>query len=365
MVKKSIKFGDNSLQYSFDAGNGGIRGISSESRGVIEFAPIVAPLTKKKAVNREEANPHFSLRVDNEILVFGMEDVFAHGQRDLIRRRSGGDRYQKEDYTRFLDVLYLKCFDGHRGNSDPIAPTGVISLPVVQYQKDVVTNELREELIGEHKLEDHRQNCALRLVIDEKRLTLIPESYGAMMHYAFDPDTLKPRPNAAISGSSLVIDIGYDTTDVSLFEGTRYQRDQSFTIEDAGMGVIVRAIVDYIALTKRHADVTRVDFGLRAIAGVKPKTVKKVEFAPDEFIDVTDIYDTLLANLVSKIADGIETRFRGSVVRALLCGGGAYHTERHLADMMGAAHIFKVQDPDHANTLGGLTVVRLKAAAGR
>lgn len=215
------------------------------------------------------------------------------------------------------------------------------------------------------KLEDYRDNCALKVELMPKNLTITPESYGVMMHYAFDPETLKSRPNFQITRVTLVIDVGYDTTDVSVFEGVKYQRDLSFTLPNAGIGVIARAVRDYIKTMEHEADVSRIDAGMRRLAGVKPGAPKKLEFAPDQFVNVAELYDVRLANLARKITDEIETQLRTSISRALLTGGGAYHPERHMKDMLGSGNVFRSENPDHANVIGAMTAQHLKEAQGR
>lgn len=360
MAKKAAVVTDG-LTYSFDAGNGTCKAVSSDRADAIQFAPVIAPLTSKRAISPDEARPTYSLNADGQILVFGVEDVFAHGKRVAIRRLNSADRYLSPDYFLLMKVLYLQAFAARRGGSDYIAPTGAISVPVSQYNNDDVLGEIRAALVGRHTLEDY-EGCTLRLAIEDHRLIIVPESTGAMTHYAFDPKTLKKRNE--IAGSSLVIDIGYETTDVSLFEGMAYQRDQSFTIGRAGLGIVARQLQDHLRGALRDADVSRIDQGMRALAGTKPGIAKTIEVAPGINAEIGAVYDAEIDQVANKIADEILTVFSGTVNRALLSGGGAYHLHRALADRMNF-DIAPIPDADLSNVYGGHTIVRLKAAAGR
>jgi len=351
------------LFYSFDAGNGSCKGISNERQGdnAINFAPVIAPMTSKKAISGDDARPGFSLKVDDQILVFGVNDVFAHGKRAAIRRLNSAERYLSPDYFRLLDVLYLQAFSSLRGNADYIAPTGIISVPVSQFNNDDLIGQVRATLVGRHTLEDY-EGCTLRLAIEDKNLLIIPESTGAMTHYAFDPKTLKKR--ADVAGSSLVIDIGYETTDVSLFEGMAYQRDQSFTIPRAGMGIVARSIQESITKEIREADISRIDYGMRLIAGARAGAPKSIEVAPGIFASVEGIYDAEIDQLANKIADEIRTRFSGAVTRAVLAGGGALHLSRALSDSLPFTPDI-APDADMSNVQGAYTLLQLKLAVGR
>lgn len=351
------------MLYSHDAGNGAAKTVSSARDEVIKFAPVLAPVTDKKALNPEDEKPTYSLKVDGKTYVYGIDDVFKHGKRNGMRRLNSVERYTSPDYFNILNVLYLQAFSAYRGNSDYIAPMGVISVPIQQYNHDDVTGEIRDTLIGKHVLEDY-EGCTLRLQIDGGNLFILPESAGAMTHYAIDPETLRKRPDAPTAGTTLVIDIGYLTTDVSVFEGMAYQRDLAFTIQNAGMGQVANALYEYCNKSIRGVDISRIDQAMQKLAGMKMGHRKELEPTPGVFVDVGAVYDSEINVLANKIADGIRTQYPGTPVRALSAGGGAYHLKNSLPDML-PFDVVIAPDADDANVLGGYTYLRLKQQAGR
>lgn len=359
--KKQTLNGSN--LYSFDAGNGSAKGVSSARNEIIKFAPLIAPVTDKKALSTDDEKPGFSLKVDGKTYVFGVDDVFKHGRRNNMRRLNSEERYTSPDYFNILNVLFLQAFGAYRGNSEYIAPAGVISVPIKQYNDDSITGEIRSTLIGKHTLEDY-EGCTLRLQIEHGSLFVLPESAGAMTHYAFDPATLRKRPDGATAGTTLVIDIGYETTDVSVFEGMSYQRDLAFTIPKAGMSVIARALFEYCNKSLRGIEISRIDQAMQKLAGMKPGHRKELEPSPGIFVDVAEVYDGEMAALANKIADEIRTQYTGTPVRALLAGGGAYHHRHALKDML-PFDVVLAPDPDDSNVLGGMTYLRLKQQAAR
>jgi hypothetical protein len=346
------------LFYSFDAGNGTCKGISSEVQTVIQFEPVIAPLTDRRGIQRQDERPIYGLRVDDQVLVFGVDDVFAHGKRTAIRRLNSQERYTHADYFRLLDVLYLHSFAVCRGR-DVIAPTGVIAVPVNVYNNGETIDQLRNTLVGQHELIDG-EGCTLRLDIQAKRLLILPESYGALMHYAYDPGSLKKRSEAATAGTTLVIDIGYETTDLSLFEGLKLQRDRAESVLRAGMGIVTRAVHDYLDKTTRATDVSRLDRALRQIAGQGPGTPKTIEPTPGVLVDVAAQYDAEIDSLAARIAQEILTRYPEAISRVLLAGGGAYHLQRTLRSHLAPLPVEIVPDAEVANVLGGFTALKFQ-----
>lgn len=348
---------NGALVYSFDVGNGKCAARSSDNRETVQFEPTIAPLTTKRGLEKSEEKPKFSLRVDGQTLVFGIDDVFEHGKRDAIRRLNSSERYTTPDYFSLIDVLFLHAFAGRRGQPEYISPTGIISVPVDVFNNEATLEEIRSTLIGKRILIDY-DGCELRLDIKAERLAIQPESTGALMHWVFDPDTLKQRKSP--TGTTLVIDLGYETAHCSLYEGMRYQRDRALTIWRAGMGIVSRQVTDFIRSKVRDANVSRVDRGLRDAAGIAPNIAKQIEVAPGVYADVTEVYDAALDELAARISDEVTTNYREAVTRVLLAGGGAYHLLNHLRVRLPFEGVEIVPDAELANVLGSYSALALK-----
>jgi hypothetical protein len=352
------------LLYAFDAGNGVCKAVSAQTEQPVRFEPVIAPMTDRRALIAKDEQPRFSLVAGGKAEVFGIDDVFAHGKRTAMRRLNSRERYTARDYFHLLDVLYLHAFPQAWNKATPIAPTGVINIPINQYNDEHVVKALRERLMGERTLEDANGNT-LHLKIEPQRLLVVPESYGALMHYVYDPTTLRRRPEADTSGATLVIDVGYETTDMSLFEGLRYQRDRAETETRAGMGVIARAMQQHISRVVRDVDVNRVDRALQVIAGAPADSPKTVEPIPSVIIDITEAYDEAVGELAIRIAQEVLTRFPEAVGRVLLAGGGAYHLERPMREHLTPLKLEVAPDADMANVLGNYTMLNLHALTGQ
>lgn len=349
------------LLYSFDGGNGGCQAVTNARRELIEFEPILAQISDKRGLESGDEKPQCSIRVDGQTLVVGVDDVFKHGKRTSARRLNAQDRYTNADYFTLLDVLYLQAFAAYRGSVDYIAPTGAISLPVEQYNNAKTVEQVRNTVVGKRTICDY-DGCELRLDIQSKRLLIVPESYGSLIHYAYDPKTLKRRSTAVTNGTVLVIDVGYETTDTSLYEAEQYQRDRAFSLPRMGMGIVARAISEYARKVVRDADVSRIDRAMRALAGVPMGAKKQIEITPGVHVDVTDVYDTEITNLVNRIAQEVATLYPEAVSRVLFSGGGAYHAAAGLEAALDGWKTECVADPETANVVGSFTALQMKAA---
>jgi hypothetical protein len=349
-----------SLIAILNAGNGNCKGISTETNGkIVSFEPLIAPMTLGRGLNSGDEKPTFSLKVGKEIFVFGVDDVFAHGNRDARRRLNAKERYVSRDFFRLLDVLLLHVFASWRGNSTPIQPVVIITVPIEQYNDLEVTEALKEAMLGTRTLAD-ADGCELRIDIKENKFSVQPESTGALMHWAYNPETLQQRPNTSVAGSTLILDTGYDTTNMSLFEGMRYQRNRGSTLRPGGMGFVVQEIADYARKVHRDADESRIDVGMRVLAGLAPGFPKVIDIAPGVPFDVAPAYDPAVEALAMKIADRVRTRYKEAIGRALLVGGGPLHLEQYLSVEL-PFPTYTVPEPESADLLGLLTALMRKA----
>ena len=121
------------MLYAFDAGNGLCKGLSGETKTLVEFEPVVAPMTDQRALIAKDEKPTFSLVTNGRAEVFGIDDVFAHGKRTAIRRFNSQERYTSPDYFHMIDVLFMHSFPPFWNKESAIKPTGVINIPIGIY----------------------------------------------------------------------------------------------------------------------------------------------------------------------------------------------------------------------------------------
>lgn len=352
---------DQVLLAAIDTGNGKVAALSSAMRGaisnVVRFEPVIAPLTTKRGT--DDSLPRYTLRVDDSIYVFGVDDVFAHGKRNQARRSNNAERYGSADYMMLIKVALLQIFAQYRGK-DAIKPTIMLTVPIAQYNDEETVNEIKSALCSVKTIED-REGCVLRLNLSPKQVIVIPESTGAFTHYAFDAKSLNPRQGSTTTGVTAVVDIGYLTTNIAMLEGMAYQRDKGFTVPRGGFNVVVNEVYEWIVGGGVTTDISRLDRGLNAAAGIASGKKKNVDIGGGYTVDVAPMYDQALANLARLIVDNLLNAYGETLSRVLITGGGAYHLERVLRDML-STPVVTAPDPELANVLGAYTLLRQSAA---
>lgn len=364
-MSKSAKAQSGGL-YSINPGNGTVQGISDQLKDIIEFTPDIATLTHRRALNANDEVPTFSLESDGLIEVFGTEDVFTHGDHETIRRLSTSFNRQKaDDYRKLIFVLWLQLFGASRGNSRYLKPRGIISVPIDVYNNEKLVEDMQAMLVGRHILTDF-EGCVLKIEVDHQNLMILPESTGDMFHYAFGYDLNTQRVkdrNKNTAGVSVVIDIGYETTDISTYIGLEYQRDKnlSYTIPNAGIGNIVRDVVSHLSQSHTGVHEAKVDKALRPIAPVAEGGKKMIEFSAGTKVDVQEVYDHSRRALVKRIVRTLHDRTRDNIAinRVLPSGGGAYHCTHLLAEMLPDLDFDVIPDMEHSGVLGNMSVLHL------
>lgn len=300
-------------------------------KGVIQFEPCAAPLTKKRGLKESDEKPTFSLRhPDGQIFVYGVDDCLNHGDSDNIIRLNSFERYGDDDYLDMMKVQWLHLFADHRGGNE-IAPTGVISVPISLYNKPEDLQAFKNKIVGKYQLED-AAGCQLKIRIDEKKLLCVPESSGAFYHYTHDLSGEKRGMDFDASGNVLVVDVGYLTTDISLYINEKYQRNNSKT-ENVGMSSVVLPIHEALSGSGKKVDISQIDAGLRLIAGAEPGP-KHITIAGAYRVDVGPIYDPQLMQLAKALRDVILNKYKGYVAIIILTGGGAFHLLKLLSDLL-------------------------------
>ncbi len=158
------------------------------------------------------------------------------------------------------------------------------------------------------------------------------------------------------NGSTILADIGYETVNEALFIGQKYTRDIAYTLERGGFGVVVRAVQSWAGTKLKGVDASRVDIGLRSVAGIPLGQPKPIEVAKGVFIDVQPIYDIEVPLLAERISQDVATRFADQLAnRVALSGGTAYHVGPYITQDQIGWPVEICPDPEIANSLGVMT----------
>ena len=352
------------MLYAFDAGNGLCKGLSGETKTLVEFEPVVAPMTDQRALIAKDEKPTFSLISKGRTEVFGIDDVFAHGKRTAIRRFNSQERYTSQDYFHMIDVLFHARASRPTGTKHAHQANGRNQHPDRRLQQRA--NCRRNPRQSDRYSVPSTTLPAIRssVELEPDRLLIVPESYGALMHYAYDAGTLRKRDKLDMSGTTLVVDIGYETTDMSLFEGLHYQRDRTESEPRAGMGVISRALQNYIRRGVRNADVSRIDRAMQKIAGIPAGEPRKSSRSPAHRRRHRSLRRSRERSRAAYRAGSADALPGNGQPRA--AGGRRRVSSARSADRASrTAQVVVVPNPELANVLGGFTMLNIQAMSGQ
>jgi len=355
--------------FSIDGGNGEGEGVCSETSAIVRVEPVIAPITTRRAFQLNEDStdkPTFTLKTGDEIEVFGIKDVHTYGKKESKRRFNALERYTHPDYFKLIYVLLLQLFRQYLNNDTALNLRGIISVPISVYQDEAVLSEIRNTLAtGKELILVDQDGNQLKIIIQPNALTIIPESVGALYYHTFDPSTLKPRQFRTIKGFTMIVDTGYLSTDISIFEGQKYLRDLNESLSPVGMRLVVLAIMAAIVKAAggnvRGLDETQIDYDMRKWVD-SPKGQKKIITIGEQTFDVTQAYDTAIDHLATQIEQTIFNRFsQVGVNRVLLAGGGAYHLRSILvAKLASLGLVAQIDHCEVANAIGGFIILQLQ-----
>jgi hypothetical protein len=350
MARKKVVSSEG-LLFAINVGNGTCQMMTSQARDVVQFEPVIAPITDKRGLEAEDEKPRFSLMVDDSILVAGVTDVMKHGKSNMSRRRNSIDRVTIDDYFYFLAMLFLHGFADLRGRPEVIQPTGIITVPNSVYNDAEAIGLMESRLFRKtEKLVDY-DGCELRLELKKDRVFIRPEAAFDVMHWARTGDG-RARAGNSMAGSLLIVDIGYLTTQFSLFVDGVYQRDQSYTLEKAGMIVVVERIHDWLSKGGRGVDMSYLDIALREVAKFPLGAKKLAQVAPGVMVDVAPVYDSAVTALAQRIIDEASTRYPKRISKGSISGGGFYHLGKLIDDKLPVKDMYPMPDPEVAGVVG-------------
>lgn len=345
------------LLAALNIGNGSVQCMTNAARDIVQFEPVIAPMSHKRALEVKDEKPDYSLRVGDELLVFGANDVMMHGEQDLKRRRSSLDRYTAQDYFYMLAVLMLQGFASYRGKSAVLKPHSIITVPNSVYN-DSDAIQVMEDILFTGRTENFvdYEGCELRVKFDRERVKIRPEAAFDLFHWAYAGGNKMVN---SMAGAILIWDIGYFTAQSSVFIDGKYQRNMSHTFADLGFQAVVTRVRDWLeGHSKRAIDISWLDVQMRKIAGIAPGAQKTVEVAPGALVDIQPVYDLAIDNLVRAHLDAISTTYKQRLAKGMASGGGTYHMGRFLNEYLPVDNVYVMPDPEVAGVAGTYQVLR-------
>lgn len=249
---------------------------------------------------------------------------------------------EQDEIELYAALGYLSEYNKEIKDSEVMIVTG---LPVNDFK---LAKTLESNLKG--KKEFGFKNGKERLEVNIKRVVVIPQSAGAYFSFVLNDngEILKEQANV-VKGTTLVIDVGYKTTDIIVMKNGQYVSKQSSTSE-FGMKDIHRELIRKI---KKDYDV-KYDFSeMDTICREKKISVMSKE------LDIEYLIQQCEKPVVRSILDHINLYIPDikKIDKILCCGGTMnrifpYFNQEFLSMGHSKDTVTLLTDPEYSNAKG-------------
>lgn len=350
MAKKKKATTQTGLAAAVDNSNGLASIVSDDLPESYDIEPIVAPMTESRAQFDNDGDlilPTNAIKRDGKTYVFGLDDVRQHGKANTYVRDNSDKRANRDSYYLMLDFLLLRAFPSYIGTSSTVQPHLAFMLPVSIWQDESRVAAIRDKILGDTgcRVIEDSDGCKLSVQLTPETLHDMPESRGAIIHYMVNYRTMKPRKGANVSGYVAVVDIGYETTDLSVYENGKPVPEYFFTLPGVGMKFITQEIV------RKLGDAADESFVDRSLSNDTPNW-KKFEYAPGLTTDISDLYPLLCQELAQRIVSRTVSLIKIPLRMVLVAGGGVYHLSSYLTEEQFGVPTEETIHPERANLYG-------------
>ncbi len=224
MRRKTVEAYDPAA--SFDAGNGFLKWVADNNiRGSI------------RSIHAEEtiASQLDGLPYESTITWQGKTYVFGNEGRAAaagnMNEFTSYHRYTSEWYKCLFAYALFRAFGARQSNQSPIYsgviyPWIVSSIPAKMHANPKDLARVKKYLVGEYIIGTKQEGLEFHICISPDHLNILPEGAGTYMNLALGSGG--HRSTAAYqNGTVCICDIGYGTTDATLYHDKRYVADSA------------------------------------------------------------------------------------------------------------------------------------------
>lgn len=220
----------------------------------------------------------------------------------------------------------------------------ITGLPVEYLRRD--SKRLKEMILGTHEITFHKSNGkdeTKRITIDD--IYIIPQPIGSIFNLIFD-DQGKIKDRQLAAQKLGVVDIGFKTTDFSIFDRLQYIERSSSTM-DTGISKCFAVIADKL---KQESNIN-----LELYRIFKFIDSGKIKIRGKEY-NITNLKKKVYTHAAAAIASDINRMWENDwdIDSIILSGGGSVELAEYLSSSI-KGHVIPVQDdmdPRLNNVLG-------------
>lgn len=250
------------------------------------------------------------------------------------------NRYRTEEFKREFLFAVAQLVD--EPNEEVYVVTGV---PSETSKNEEIEREIREHVVGEYTITINQKDIKTFKIVDVK---VIAQPLGTLLSYLFHLNGEEKRPGEA-SKNSLVIDIGWGTTDIVAFEEMIIKERDSFPI---GMSDHIRRLSDRINSTypkSRIANVIKSPYQLDLLA--RKGDLLEIATGSFDISEISKVTKKETANIIYERVSTMGFNF-DSYHNIILTGGGAAALSYELLKEFNNPRVVIAEDAQIANVIG-------------
>lgn len=334
---------------AIDVGYGSCKGAFLDTRSgrgreiVLPAGAAVASAMPKLDGSRFDLKGGELVLVNGTPWVAGVDQSFIQG-----KARQTHAKYTETDEFYALALAMLARFGSeHIG----LLVTG---LPVNQYYgpgAEALRTNLQKRLTGRHHVSD-QFSC------DVAKVAVVPQPLGTFMGLASQPEYSQLATRDDLR--TLVIDVGFGTTDSCLLSGKSVLDNSSSSTMLATSTVLKATAKRLSTKLDRGVTVDELDALLRRGSTKLPLGLSDShDFREDVLEEASLIGKDVMATIMS------DVRLAGDITVVILTGGGAWLFDEAAQKAFPKAEVIRPEDPVLSNALGYREIARLMTSRAR
>lgn len=326
----------SSSNMSFDLGNA-YSNVVADGNVNSDYRSIMGQVSNSSQLRKLPSES--SIQIDGVWYVFGEATLtFAESNAEDFTTK---DRYTSAWYKRLFSFAVYKAYENRveeMSNNHIFYPRIISSIPASEFKNPGRVAQIKKHLLGDYSI-GIVDEFTLKVVVTDKNLIVIPE--GAGSYYSMLSSD--PSSNKYSVGIWAIVDFGYLTGDVIVFNSGEYIADRSMSSDDIGVKHIAEVVQDYVyPITGLDLDTIAYDVDLTCseIRGV----------------DITKIKQATLSEMGTRINKFIARATHGLNVSGVILSGGG--TELYMPYIKLPFAIAITPNPRRANVEGAYIMLK-------
>ncbi len=302
-------------------------------------------LTYRNTVKEiNDAGLVYSFKTDYQMYVYNKE-VFEVG--DIQAMGSGGRgkaRYNSHQYKIEALIAITSILDPKTDNNHKLRI--VTGIPSTLSKNAAIIEELKQSLLGQHSIKSVKWDQVDDVNFEIVEVIVVPQPLGTLYNYVYKAET-KELDQKILNQRTLVVDIGWGTTDLAVLESSRVRGTFGFEIGTS----------DYISDLQEEANNKFPEASIYALnphqldIALLESYVVETPFGNYNLETLSEKHKEIQAKRVHEAIMGLGLEFN-KFFRIILTGGGALLYEKYLRKLFNDPRLIIQENAVMANVRG-------------